>query len=232
MSDGDPLAELYAALEAEFRGSSEEIRRRQEVYVPDVLPLRDTGLPFLDIGPGRGEWLSLLRDNGIPAYGVDANRAFAEQGRAAGLDVRLGDAAAHLAECDEASLCGVSAFHVAEHVSFDMLVTILDGAVRALAPGGLLLLETPNPLNVVVGSATFWIDPTHRHPLHPQMLRFLVEQRGFVDAEVRVVNPPRDPPLPVPEAPEALVAAVRRLNEAFFSGLDYAVLARRPAAAG
>jgi O-antigen chain-terminating methyltransferase len=39
-------------------------------------------------------------------------------------------------------------------------------------PGGLLILETPNPENLVVGACTFWYDPTHIRPLPPAMMRF------------------------------------------------------------
>jgi O-antigen chain-terminating methyltransferase len=46
-------------------------------------------------------------------------------------------------------------------------------------PGGLLILETPNPENLVVGACTFWYDPTHIRPLPPAMLRFYVESAGF-----------------------------------------------------
>jgi O-antigen chain-terminating methyltransferase len=223
--DRDRFADLYAALETRFRGSPGDVRRRQEAYVPDVLALRDRSRPFFDIGPGRGEWLSLLRDHGVSAYGVDTNPTFVEQGRTAGLDIRLGDAGDHLAECDESSLCGVSAFHVVEHIDFDTLVAMLDRALRALAPGGLLLLETPNPLNVTVGAAAFWIDPTHRRP--PDMLRFLVESRGFVNAAVRFVNHPPHPDVELPDRPDPVLATLRQISDVFFAGTDYAVLARK-----
>jgi O-antigen chain-terminating methyltransferase len=38
-------------------------------------------------------------------------------------------------------------------------VELLDEALRALASGGAILFETPNPDNVLVGSRNFYLDP-------------------------------------------------------------------------
>ena len=38
----------------------------------------------------------------------------------------------------------------------------------ALKPDGVLILETPNPLSIVVAARNFWLDPTHRRPVHPE----------------------------------------------------------------
>ena len=52
-------------------------------------------------------------------------------------------------------------------------------ALRVLKPCGLLILETPNPENIVVGTTNFYFDPTHQRPLPPQLLSFLPEYFGF-----------------------------------------------------
>lgn len=224
--------ELYRDLENTFRGSRDEIRALVEEYIPDVQPLAGTG-PVVDLGCGRGEWLEALRDHGIEAYGIDTNEAFVAAGAERGLDVRSGDALRHLHDVPESSLAAVTAFHLAEHVTLDSLVDLVDSALRALRPGGLLILETPNPTNVTVGASAFYIDPTHLKPLHPEFLKFLVLERGFVDADLRFLHPTDTPPLELPAIEgvdtSRVEAALGRLNWALMGPQDYAVLARKAA---
>ena len=229
---GQRLSELYDQFEAGFRGTHEEITERQRIYLADVAPLSGSGAPVLDVGCGRGEWLQLLADNGIPAYGVDTNAAFAELSRQRGLDVRVDDALRHLQGLPEGSLGAVTAFHVVEHVDLDDLVDLVDSSSRALLPGGLIILETPNPTNLVVGSASFYIDPTHHRPVHPHFLKFLLAARGFVDVEIRLLHPSSEPHFEIPELEGADAAGLERmveyLNQSFFGPQDYAVVGRRP----
>ncbi len=223
---------LYEHLENAFRGSRDHVRSLAEGYLPDVEPLG--GGPVLDIGCGRGEWLEALRDHDIDAYGFDTNEAMVERCRERGLDARVGDALAHLAEVPESSLAAVTGMHVAEHLTLDSLVELIDRARVALRPGGLLILETPNPTNLNVGAASFYLDPTHLKPLHPELLEFLVLERGFAEVELRYLHPDEDVNR---LRPEDLVgvdevragAVVERINWALFGPLDYAVLARKPA---
>jgi O-antigen chain-terminating methyltransferase len=96
-----------------------------------------------------------------------------------GLNVVSVDALAHLVSLPSGSLLAVTGFHIAEHLPFDTLQSLFAQAIRVLVPGGLLILETPNPENLLVGSANFYIDPTHQRPLPSQLLSFLAEYRGF-----------------------------------------------------
>jgi SAM-dependent methyltransferase len=229
--DGDDAGALYAHLEDRFRGSPDDIRSRQTTYLQDVLPLRGRGLPLLDIGPGRGEWLDLMREHEFPAYGIDTSAMFVETAKTRGLDVRLGDGIAHLGEVDEGSLAAVTAFQVVEHIPFDSLRRLLDGALQALMPGGLLLLETPNPANVSVGATSFWLDPTHLRPIPADLLQFVVEDHGFVDVEVRFPVWAEDTHLVSLGAVESddVRMLIEALKQDFFGPKDYAVLARKPA---
>lgn len=217
------LSPLYGQLEDAFRGSRDDIQGRQRVYLPDV---RDLPGPLVDIGCGRGEWLELLAANGIPAYGVDMNKTFVEHNVARGLDVRHGDAVEHLLSVEPGSIGGVSAFHVIEHVAFPDLVRMVDAALVALKPGGVLVFETPNPTNLVVGASSFYLDPTHRNPVHPLFLEFLLAARGFTQVEIRYLHPSTDPGFPLPPDPEGR-ALLERLNQAFFGPQDYAAIARK-----
>jgi O-antigen chain-terminating methyltransferase len=220
----DPLlAAFYSAFEDRFRGSREEIKRRASVYLPVV---RDAGAgvaerPIVDVGCGRGEWLELLADEQLVARGIDSNLVMVEQGRARGLVVDHADVFAGLRGLPDASVGAVTAFHLIEHLPFARLVAVVDEIVRVLQPGGVVVLETPNPTNLVVGASSFFIDPTHRTPLHPETMRFLAESRGLVRVEIRPLHPADERRLP----DDGGVAT--RVNEHLYGPQDYAVVGYR-----
>jgi len=232
----------YLELERRYRGSEEDVAQRLEVYLP-YLRAAPPGLPVLDLGCGRGEALAVLAAAGIPARGVDANARMVERCREQGLEAAEGDLFAALAAAGEGSLAGVVSFPVVEHLppaAVDRLVRL---AWRALAPGGVLVLETPNPLSVVVVARNFWLDPTHVRPVHPDTLRLLFELAGFAPVEHLELRPfpPRER-LPeidleaVPASQRSLADRVNRLrdrlDELLFGYQDYAVVGTKGGAAG
>jgi SAM-dependent methyltransferase len=184
------LDQLYSSFEDRFRGSRDEIKNRQAVYLP-LLTQHGLGteeMPVLDLGCGRGEWLELLHDAGLHGRGVDTNRHFLDQCRRLDLSVLEADLLEYLRATPEGSVGVVTGFHVIEHLPFPQQLELLDESLRVLRPGGLALFETPNPENIVVGSCNFYADPTHHHPLFPPTLQFLAQARGFVRTEIRRVN--------------------------------------------
>jgi SAM-dependent methyltransferase len=212
---------LYASFEDEFRGPREEVRERLQVYVPFLKEAEITG-GVLDIGCGRGEWLQLVKSEGIEAQGVDRNRVFIEQCRAAGLNVVENDALSYLRSLPAESLSAVTIFHLVEHLPLETLINVVDEIVRTLKRDGLLIIETPNPENLIVGSHTFYVDPTHRNPIPSQTLQFLLEARGLRALEVLKLRP-RDE-VKLAEDSEL----VTRFNEYFYSAPDYGIIARKP----
>lgn len=182
---------FYHRFENQWRGASEEISQRLKVYLPDVEAawVRTGHKPMFDIGCGRGEWLGLLREHGIEGTGFDTNAVQIEEGQAAGLDLRLGDALEALAQAKDCSLSVISAHHLIEHLPFESVAWLTREAGRVLAPGGLLLFETPNTRNVLVGATTFYTDPTHLKPMPEQVMDVLLETAGFYPVEIRHINP-------------------------------------------
>lgn len=211
--------ELYEAIEERFRGDPAVIRERQRAYLP-YLSARPAGLPVLDLGSGRGEWLGLLHDEGIPAEGVDTNASFVNRARAAGLTVTQRGILPHLRGCQPGSLGAVTMFQVAEHLPLRVLEETLMLAHRSLAVGGVLIAEIPNVETLRVGAANFWIDPTHERPLFPEFLVFLVERAGF-GAVQRVTS------TSLSALPEGMTAAERDLFGQMNGHADFAVVARK-----
>ncbi|MCP3939453.1 MAG: methyltransferase domain-containing protein [Actinomycetia bacterium] len=218
-------SELYARFENRFRGTREQVATSLQIYEDDLARLAANG-PILDIGSGRGEWLSLLGSKGHDAYGVDTNSRFVDDCCERGLDVRLQDALEHLAAVPEGSLGAVTGFHIVEHLPFEVLIELMDRCMIALAPGGRILFETPNPTNLRVGAAGFYLDPTHLRPLHPELLQFVTTDRGFIDAEIRFLRPAREASTSPSDDATAL-----EINWSLFGPQDYAILATRPGAA-
>src|SRR5215218_7893707 len=219
---GPRFAAIYADFTEHFRGSTAEVSAKLEGYLPDVHRLAGPG-GVVDLGCGRGEWLALLRGAGVAARGVDANPAFVAAGRARGLDMELGDALGYLEALPPDSIDMVTAFHVIEHLATEDLLALLEAARGALRPGGCLLLETPNPTNLVMAACDFYNDPTHRSPLPPALTEYLVAAQGFRNVEIRPLHPKTPPPMPTGSADPC--ARVHELvAQTLFGPQDYAVL--------
>jgi SAM-dependent methyltransferase len=174
-------ANFYRAFEDQHRGTRALIKSRLQVYLPLVLPLasQHPQAGVLDLGCGRGEWLELLHQHHIKAQGVDLDVGMLAACRERQLNVTNADAIAYLQQQADQSLLVVSGFHIAEHLPFEVLQQLFAQARRVLLPDGLLILETPNPENLVVGTASFYLDPSHLRPLPAQLLTFLAEHQGF-----------------------------------------------------
>ena len=142
--------------------------------------------------------------------------------------MRVGDAFVVLESAASESFGTITAFQLVEHVSIRKVAELLRQAARVLVPGGVLIAETPNPTNLRVGAASFYRDPTHRRPVHPDLLSFLAEREGF-EVEVRYVNPMTAPAPPLGELPQWAQGLADELHWALFGPLDYAVVAHKPA---
>jgi SAM-dependent methyltransferase len=175
------LDAFYVAFEDEFRGTREDIKERTEIYLP-IIQNAKAGTkkrPILDVGCGRGEWLELLKEHKYQAKGLDLNRVMIEQCQEYELDVIEYDVIEYLKQQKNNSLGAITGFHIVEHLPFETLVTLFDESLRVLKPGGVVIFETPNPENLIVGACNFYTDPTHKNPIPPHTLEFVIEARGF-----------------------------------------------------
>jgi O-antigen chain-terminating methyltransferase len=214
------LDAMYVSFEDEFRGTREDIKERLRRYLPMIADaaVGSVDFPILDIGSGRGEWLELLTENGYRAKGVDLNGIMVSLCRELGLEVTEKELLEHLRNLPPASLGAITGFHIIEHLPFGKVISFLDESLRTLRPGGMIILETPNPENVLVGSCRFYLDPTHVRPVPSSTLRFLAEARGF--NRIRIIDQN-----PADVRGEAVVADVAEpLRKWFWGPQDYALV--------
>jgi SAM-dependent methyltransferase len=214
------LNEFYMALEDRFRGERSEICDRLSVY----LPLIDPTSLAIDLGCGRGEWLSLLRDNHIQAIGIDSSERMVKTCENLKFKVLQTDILAYMATLANDSVGSVTGFHIVEHLPFDTVIQVFSETLRVLKPGGVVIFETPNPENVLVGSCNFYIDPTHRNPLPSNMVQFLAMEVGFVNTKIEYLhpNPGQIANDDLADGPGKQV--IDRFNHFFYGAQDYALI--------
>jgi 2-polyprenyl-3-methyl-5-hydroxy-6-metoxy-1,4-benzoquinol methylase len=222
MHAGDvDFSQFYLAFEDEFRGAQEDISERLKVHVPIAIEARKrtNEQPFeaMDLGCGRGEWLSLLLEEGIEARGIDCNPSLLRECQSKNLLVEEGDALGKLNDQPDQSLSFLTAFHLIEHLDFQTQFSFVRNAFRVLRPGGVLLFETPNVQNIDVGSSGFFHDPTHVRPVPWQLGKFMAEHVGFLPVKISFLNP--DPSF------EGKETEKEEINSRLHGPRDYALIA-------
>lgn len=212
---------FYARLESHFRGNREVIKNRHALYLPLLASLKQIFTPptLLDLGCGRGEWLEVAQEAGWETFGVDLDEGMLAEAASQGLHGLKGDLLEYLQGQAAESLCLVTAFHVAEHLSFSDLLTLVQQIYRVLRPGGIMILETPNSENLVVGTSSFYLDPSHRKPLPSELLTFLAIDSGFVRVSISRLHEP----------PDFSPAALSMQGLLYGISPDYALIAQKAA---
>lgn len=223
--DEKEYGDYYLALENLYRGESSAIEGRFEPYLTFIGEAGAGGDqdPVLDLGCGRGEWLRILRRQGINALGIDSDAGMLQLAREDGSNVIQGDLLPFLENAAPDSYGAVTAFQVVEHLPLEVMMRMFAGAKKVLRPGGVIILETPNPENLQVSGYSFWLDPTHVRPLPPPLLDYFARYFGFID--VRIV---RTHPWPAEQQFTEDTPAARHLNKLLFCEQDYALVARKP----
>jgi SAM-dependent methyltransferase len=155
------------------------------------------GSDFLvELGCGRGEFLELASAVVTRVRGVDVDPEMVRIARAAGIDVVEADVRDYLASTDDRP-DAVFVAHLVEHLSVEATFDMLSAIASMMAPGGVIILVTPNPACLAMLTSEFWSDPTHVRPYTPDLLEFLLSATGF-EVTSRAGNP-LDTPGPPPQ---------------------------------
>ncbi|MSV29097.1 MAG: methyltransferase domain-containing protein [Bryobacterales bacterium] len=206
----------YGRFAERFRGGEEYVRERQRFYVPYFAACGEV----LDIGCGRGEFLELMREAGVHARGIDLSGESVTVCVGKGLAAAQEDLFPYLESLPDASLDGIFSSQVVEHIEPERLPEMIRLAAAKLARGGVLALETPNPACLAIFATHFYLDPTHHKPIPQALLSFYMEEFGLGGVEVHKLSPAM-------ESMPALASLPEDFREAFFGGLDYAIIGRK-----
>ena len=181
------FSNFYVQFQDRHRGSEDLIRERQRGRVAYFASCQRV----LDIGCGRGEFLELLREQLIPAEGIEVNPSAVEICRQKGLTAHQAEALAYLSTEEAGAFAGIHMSHLLEHVPFPTAIRLLEACADHLLPGGVLIAETPNP-HCPEALQAFFLDPTHIRPLFPEALIILLESLGFEQVQVHFLSPLRE----------------------------------------
>ncbi len=206
----------YARFADRFRGSEQYVSESQRFYLPYFTGRRHV----LDLGCGRGEFLRLMQEAGVPAKGIESSNESVVHCRNLGLDAETADLFTYLSAQAEASLDGIFCSQVVEHLRSDRLPEMIWLCATRLATGGILAIETPNPECLAIFASHFYLDPTHTRPVPSQLLAFYMEESGLGRVEIHPKAPAVESMPEVGELPAGF-------REKFFGGLDYAIIAYR-----
>ena len=220
-SPAQPMAQAPIAIDwlrfaDAFRGPEANIRVHQTMIYAEKFA---GAAEILDLGCGRGEFLEVARDAGIPARGIDQSEESVALCRAKNLIAQRADLFEFLDAQPDASIGGVFCSQVVEHLPPDRLPDLINLLAKKMSSGALCAIETPNPECLAIFATHFYLDPTHTRPVPPALLRFYMEEAGFVNIEIKRLWPAMEqmPPL------AALPAWFR---DEFFGGMDYAIFGR------
>lgn len=173
----------YFIFEDKYRGSLEDIKNRQSIFLQYFKNCKNV----LDIGCGRGEFLSLLKENSICAKGIDTNEDMVLFCKKNNLEVVEIDALSYLDSLKDKSLDGIFSSQVVEHLQPKELIYIIKLSYDKLQFGSYFIAETINP-SCVFASQWFHMDLSHIRLIHPETIKFLLESVGFRDIEIRYLS--------------------------------------------
>ena len=202
--------ELYYSLFEQVFYDHDAVMEKQKVYLDYIPAVNSAELPHLDAGCGRGEFLSILKENGFNAVGVDVNGIETEKLKRDGFSVTKSDIIAFL-KGTGSLFSSISALQVIEHLNYAELKQFLELSYERLSKDGAIILETLNPLCLFTFSA-FYMDDTHKRPIPPDYIIFLMQWTGFKN--IKIVYS-----FPMPEN--------KRFEDKARNYHDYAVIGRK-----
>ena len=158
-----------------------------EKYLPLLKGYRRDA-PLLDIGCGQGFMLRYLKSVGFTNLtGIDISGEQIEKAQAKGFNAIQADACTFLKE-NEGKYEIIVAIDMIEHFKKEELFELLNLIHRALIPGGLFVLQTPNGEGLMPGYVIYG-DLTHFTILSPLSLRHILTITGFDDIHIKELGP-------------------------------------------
>ncbi len=150
-------------------------RQNQSLYLPFFKGCRRV----VDVGCGDGDFVELLREQGVDAFGVDNDPIAIQHLHERQIPVVEADVVTYLKSVERGSLDGVFSAHLVEHLPYQTVYELIHHAYRALSPGGRIVLTTPNTRALVSHLEMYWMHFGHVAFYHPRLLCFFLHRVGF-----------------------------------------------------
>ena len=214
----------YFDFENHFRGSRQSIKERQKQYLDYFKDCKQV----VDIGCGRGEFLELMKENHIPAVGVDTYEEFVDYCTEKGFQAVRDDGIHYLKTIE--SVDGIFVGQVVEHLKVEQIMDLCCTAYEKLEKGGRVVMETPNPTSLAIYTHAFYVDPSHVKPVHPLTLEYFLQKAGFHDIKILYTESSKinmeipELHMEASENMEAFNKAMRVVSETLFGSQDYAII--------
>jgi ubiquinone/menaquinone biosynthesis C-methylase UbiE len=158
-----------------FAGTEELTEKVQERFVHYFLNSPGT---VLEIGCGKGVMLTMLKEKGIQAYGIDLSDTTVKYCQGKGLKAICSDLLSHLQSLKDDSIGGIFCAHVIEHLQPEEAMAFLKQAYRVMKQKSKLVIVTPNAKDLRT-TERFWMDMTHVRPYPEKLLCTLLQREGF-----------------------------------------------------
>lgn len=143
---------------------------------------------IIDLACGNGQLLNFYKQLGYRnVSGVDISAQQVEASRKIVGEVTRADIMAHLRSYEN-SFDFISAIDIMEHLCKNEILDFLDGCLRALKPGGRLIIQTPNAESWSAGAMRY-CDLTHEVSFTPPGLTRLLGLCGFKTMACRELPP-------------------------------------------
>jgi len=165
--------------------SREAVKGRASIYLKKLSDWcgdrEKLNMNIVDLGCGECEWVELLCENGYPAKGVDSNSEVVRKVKRTLPNIHIieDNAFDYLRKQPDNSLDLITSFHMVEHMDITSILELLKECKRALNKGGMLIVETPNPQNILVATYYFYLDPTHIKPIPQELMEYLISEAGL-----------------------------------------------------
>ena len=204
-----------------FRGSIDDsyafYNERFNFILPKIKPVFSNNIKLLDLGCGRGEWLSIAKENGIEGLGIDHDDKI-QRNPSILKNLIIGDVNEVIESFNKESFNFVSMIHFLEHQTINYICDLLNNLGKLLSVDSLLYIEVPNVHNPFISSSNFYIDPTHRTKLPVELLEHLLEIYDFkiIDESFHTIN----------STHKSLLSPLTKPDSRFYSH-DLVILAQR-----
>lgn len=133
----------------------------------------------IDLGCGLGIFLDLLKEKNIASTGVDNDPTLVNELKDRGYQAILGDAISVWQSIDF-QFDGLFCAHLIEHLSFDLVVQMIEGFSAKISPKGIVVMVFPNPESVEMQLFQFWRDPQHVRFYQADLICSVLKHYGFI----------------------------------------------------